>query len=869
MEAIHYMESLVSMPGVSRLTLIVFALVTLCASRCSPVSLAAELTDAYELFRTGKYEDCSQHCHEAIEAGEFSESWRILKIQAELADGQHVAARTTLDKALERFTSSVRLRWIGTTVCRMVGDETRAAKLLAEIDELVSRSAWQYSDPPSRVTLGRFYLSRGIDAKQVLEATFSYIKKNQPDYAEAFLAAGQLALDKHDYALAAEELQKALKLDATDPDIRFGLAQAYEPSDSEKAEEHLKAALARNPNHIDSLLFMVDSHIDAERYDDAREVLQQVFAINPVEPRAWAFRAALAHLEGDLRSELAARNIALAWWPRNPTVDYLIGRELAQKYRFREGSAYQRRSLAFDPQFQPARIQLSQDLLRLGEEDEGWQLADQVFTQDSYQIVAHNLTTLRDHLKGFRTLTTDGFIVRMDQREADIYGDQVLELLQRARKTLCEKYEVKLDRPVLVEVFPEQQDFAIRTFGLPGGAGFLGVCFGNVITANSPASQGENPSNWQSVLWHEFCHVVTLNKTRNVMPRWLSEGISVYEERQANSTWGQWLTPRYREMILGTELTPVSQLSGAFLNPKSPAHLQFAYYESSLVVEFLVERYGFETLRRVLTDLGAGMPVNESLGRYAGSIEALDSEFADYAKKFAERLGPDVDWSPAELDPKTDATEVAAWLKEHSTNYEALKQLVQLLIANEQWAAAKEPLERLVKLLPDDRSSDNAYSMLVVLYRRLGDTTKEKEALLQLTKIASDAIPAYLRLAELSASESQWPDAQRYADLAAAVNPLLPAVQRQLAKAAEQNGNDAVAIRALRATLALSPFDKVDAHYRLACLLQRAGDLPSAKRHVLMALEEAPRFRDGHRKLLEIAKSLETKPSAAAPEPTP
>ena len=47
-----------------------------------------------------------------------------------------------------------------------------------------------------------------------------------------------------------------------------------------------------------------------------------------------------------------------------------------------------------------------------------------------------------------------------------------------------------------------------------GGAGFLGVCFGSVITANSPASQSASPANWQSVLWHEFCHVVTLQKTK-------------------------------------------------------------------------------------------------------------------------------------------------------------------------------------------------------------------------------------------------------------------------------------------------------------------------------------------------------------------
>jgi tetratricopeptide (TPR) repeat protein len=389
------------------------------------------------------------------------------------------------------------------------------------------------------------------------------------------------------------------------------------------------------------------------------------------------------------------------------------------------------------------------------------------------------------------------------------------------------------------------------------GAGFLGVCFGNVITANSPASQGESPSNWQSVLWHEFCHVVTLNKTKNAMPRWLSEGISVYEERQANATWGQWLTPGNREMLLGDALTPVSQLSAAFLKPESGAHLQFAYYESSLVVEFLVERYGFETLLRVLTDLGAGMPINESLGRYAGSIENLDREFADYARTFAQQLGPEADWSEPELGERAGLTELADFLKSHPKNYAGLKAYAAALIEDKQWSQAKSVLEQLSKLVPDDRSSDSAYAMLAAVNRALGDVPGERAALREWARLSSDGVSANLRLAELAVAESDWRTAREYAEKLVAVNPLLPAVQRHMARAAEEIGDDAEAIRALQALLAISSFDQVDAHYRLACLFERTGDLATAKRHVLQSLEEAPRFRDGHRKLLELVTAME------------
>src|SRR5690606_20032281 len=115
-----------------------------------------------------------------------------------------------------------------------------------------------------------------------------------------------------------------------------------------------------------------------------------------------------------------------------------------------------------------------------------------------------------------------------------VYGRRVQSLLGRAKQTLCAKYGLDLKQKIVVEIFPDENDFAVRTFGMPAGSGYLGVCFGKVITANSPASQKEHPANWEAVLWHEFCHVVTLELTLNKMPRWLSEGISVYEEAQEN-----------------------------------------------------------------------------------------------------------------------------------------------------------------------------------------------------------------------------------------------------------------------------------------------------------------------------------------------
>jgi len=822
---------------------------------------AVDLLETTDLFRSGKYAECVDSAAKGIEENGYNENFRLLKIRAEMELGRYADALKSLDASLEKLPHSIQLRWVGRDVCLFNGQADRATKLEQEIADVVKQFPWRYSDFVNQLVVGRLLLRQGADAKKVLDDIYNEIKRRSPNYVEVHLANGELALDKHDYQLAGEAFQQAVKLDAKNPDAHYGVARSFAPSDTERTEAALKQALEHNPHHVESLLLIVDNHVDAERYDEADAVLAQVAVVNPHHPRALAYRAVLAHLRNQPENEKRHRAAALKHWPANPEVDYLIGRKLSQKYRFAEGEQYQRQALKSDPAYLPAKEQLAQDLLRLGREEEGLQLAEEVYDADGYNVLAHNLVTLQESLVKFRTLESDGFVVRMDAREADIYGARVLDLLKRAKRELCRKYDVELNQPVIVELFPRQQDFAIRTFGLPGGAGFLGVCFGTVITANSPAALGTNNASWEATLWHEFCHVVTLNKTNNKMPRWLSEGISVYEERQADPAWGQSMNPRYREMILGDDLTPVSQLSGAFLSPKSPLHLQFAYYESSLVVEYLVEKHGLETLQRVLVDLGIGMPINDSLARYAGSIDALDEDFAKFAREKANAMAPKADWSPPELPRRADAEMISQWLKDHPHNYQAMQRLAQQLIADKQWEAAQAPLEKMRELYPQDAGDGNPYSLLAQVFRELGENQKEQQVLEKLAELSADDVDTFSRLTELTAQAGDWNLTRKYALRSLAVNPLVPDPHRRAAEAAEHLDDPQLAVDSYRALLLLDPFDPAEAQFQLARALKRSGDLANAKKHALLALEETPRYRAAQKLLLEIVDDASQEPA--------
>ena len=598
---------------------------------------AAGLSDAERQLAAGKYEDALALARATLRTGEHL-GWRTLMMRALVATGQREEAALVAEVLVGRHPSRLRSLLLAHDAFRDRGDETRAAAVLQQLRIVVRTPGASIDDADELVAAGEAALLAGDEPKTVLATYFDEALKRDPRCKSAFVAGGSLALAKNDDRLAAGWFERGLAKLGADADLYAGLARAHYHGDREQMTAALDAALHLNARHSGALLLRAEHQIDAEDHAGADKTLAQVLQIDPRSPPAWAFRAVLAHLRHDPGAEAQARQRALSPWGKNPAVDVLIGRKLSQNYRFVEGAAYQRRALALQPGYLPATAQLAQDLLRLGktkDNNDGWGLAEQVHRRDGYDVAAYNLVTLRGHLDKFATRNHKGFLLRMDPHEARIYGDEVLGLLDEASGKLDGKYGFTRPTPVTVEIFPDQADFAVRTFGMPGGSGYLGVCFGALITMNSPAGTGAVPISWRSVLWHEYAHVVTLGLTGNRIPRWLSEGISVHEELARDANWGQRMTPRYRQMILDGELVPVGKLSSAFVAPKSPEHVMFAYYQSALAVEYLVQRHGLAALRAILADLARGVAINDALAARAAPLAMLEPGFAAFARQRA------------------------------------------------------------------------------------------------------------------------------------------------------------------------------------------------------------------------------------------
>src|SRR5439155_20808790 len=265
------------------------------------------------------------------------------------------------------------------------------------------------------------------------------------------------------------------------------------------------------------------------------------------------------------------------------------GEWVAHAYRFDEAVTLVRRGLELDPQNPQALSELGMHLLRTGDEPGARASLEASFKLFPRDKPTFNLLGMLDNLDKFVTVQDGDLIFRFSKDEAPVLQEYAIALAHQALQTFEARYEFKAQGPILIEVFPKHDDFAVRNVGLPGMIGALGACFGRVVTMDSPKARPPGSFQWEATLWHELAHVITIQMSNQRVPRWLTEGISVYEEKRARPEWGREADVDFAQRLNRGETLKLRDLNEAFTSPKS---ISLAYFQASLLVDHLVMTVG-------------------------------------------------------------------------------------------------------------------------------------------------------------------------------------------------------------------------------------------------------------------------------------
>ncbi|HUA01981.1 MAG TPA: tetratricopeptide repeat protein [Candidatus Aquilonibacter sp.] len=627
------------------------------------------------------------------------------------------------------------------------------------------------------------------------EGLFKEALDRDPKNVQAYLGLALVSDDGYDNN-AILWAAKALELDPKFVAAHELMAElALEDSDTDQAVAQADQALKLAPDALDAMAVHAAVEALADRSPDAW--FDKIKQVNPAYGEAYA---------------LVARNLVL-------------------HNRYEEAVADYRKAIDLDPQLWSARSELGINLMRLGQEDEPRRQLEMCYDNGYRNEATVNSLRLLDSYRNFVTFKDDTTILKLNKKEADLLHPYVEEILKRAMATYDKKYKMTLPGPVQVEVYPDHEDFAVRTMGMPG-LGALGVTFGEVVAMDSPSGRRPGDFNWASTLWHEMSHVYILTATNHRVARWFTEGLAVHEETQASPEWGDPITPDIIVALRDKKLLPVAQLDRGFIRPEYPAQVIVSYYQAGRICDYIQSRWGADKLLDMVHSYAQLKTTPDVIQQNLGMTPD------EFDKEFQAWLYNDVGKTVASFDQ---------WR-------EGLKSLAKAAEAHDYDEVLKDG-DAVVQMYPEYIYDANAYEFIAEADLAKGNKPAAAAVLTGYEKQGGRDPGTLKHLASLEQDLGDPKEAAATLDRLNWIYPMDEDLHRRLGQLWLAQSDYTGAIREYSAVVALHPLDTASAQYDLAQAYFDAGERGKAEDSVLLALEAAPDFRPAQKLLLQLQGS--------------
>lgn len=780
-----------------------------------------------------------------VELAPDSLDFAILRAEYLFYRGRVEESEALFRKVIEKDPNSYGARVGLGRLLRSLGRDDAADR---EFRAVANHASTEIVSDAERLTwLGHAYWQLGgfEDAAMV----FTEAIRDDRLYIPARLGLADLFREKYQTGDSLKEYRLALKVAPNNADLIYGIAMSYYLRERDfQAQNELRRALEINPNHVESLARLAQAQLEDRSFDRARETTQKALDINPEHRYALSLRAASAFVASETTTfeELEKRVLAI-----DPTYGrfYLtLADVLGGLYRFPDALPYAKKAIQIDPRLWEAYDLAGRFAFHVGQHDQAVKLLQSAQKGDNFKFPWRlNMLEVATLFGEFISKPSEHFQIFIHVDENEVMRVYLEELLEQAYDELTRRYRITPDSRTIVEVYPSQDDFAVRNVGTTGIDLILGICFGRVFTMNSPRAKPPGFFSWAQTAWHEYAHVLTIQATRARIPRWLTEGISVYEERRANPLWERRQEQELLDAYYNDKIFPLRELNSAFRTPR----IGFAYYQGSLLVEFIEGAWGFDSVLEILRLYGEDMTTENILLEVVQlTPEAFDKRFLAFIKNKIDRFRIQPRWDrdrlyefadEAELDPDNAELQAKlAWAYYYSgADVDCEAALGRALEADEQNPLANllrgtlhydkgrlDRAERYLKRALDGGAEDAVSRLrLAQIYENQG---KIDEAVREY-KRSKRGFPyyvgpgnAYARLEAIYRSREQEDDA--YMELAAYAQLVNTDIEsrKKLAAYYREKGDTARCRTMLEELLWIDPFELVT-HVSLADIYKEEG----------------------------------------------
>jgi len=527
--------------------------------------------------------------------------------------------------------------------------------------------------------------------QEMLQTAYGIVDRT---YWPARIVAGDLLRERfnnseHDGSVS--DYEAALRINKNLPEAFVGLGEvALTNWGFEEIESRAEQALAVNPNFAPAIHLLGRKLILERRYVQAIETVERALAVNPRDITALAINAGASACLFDQATVDATLARIAEINPRCAEAYHILGDSVGGIRQYEASERAYLRAIEFEPTDANARTELGMMYMQWGIEDKARDALDAAWVLDPYNERTKFTLELLEQLDKFARFDTEHFIVAYDAARDPGLGEYVAGYLEDIYDEVTGDYDTELPEKTIIELFPTHRAFGVRITGKPW-IHTVGACTGRVIAMETPRESIDlmGPYNLAHVLKHEFTHTVTLAATKNRIPHWFTEGLAVYQEdTPRNFDWAQLLADAGRQ----DQLFTLASIDWGFMRPKRPTDRPMAYAQSEWMVEYIVARWSYDVIGRMLTRYRNGEKQPEVIQAELGiSIETFDRDFRAWAKEQIRSWGFD-------LEPPEDVDDVKAKLADDDQNPALLGRLAKALMDAKDFEQAYEVARRALNL---------------------------------------------------------------------------------------------------------------------------------------------------------------------------
>jgi cellulose synthase operon protein C len=534
--------------------------------------------------------------------------------------------------------------------------------LWADGQRTAAQAAWQaHADaalPSEAVALawrGRSLVRLG--GRQNLEAASQVLVaalQQAPDLAIARIAYGQAKFaaygEASGFPSGEKDLNKVLAEHGDDEEALlalYAIRSANAVLDAGKTERLLDRVLDRNERCVEALVHRGSNVLDDRRYQDAARVLDTALAVDPNDRIALCHRAAAAWLLHDQAGYAKFRARALAGDTPWHECDRILAEHLVALYRFADALPFFDAAENADPEDLATLHGKAKALVYSGRGAAAKEVLvrAKALANGINDPWRNNALAIQDLLDTeYTVVENERFVVQMHRDDVEVLQSYLLPLQLEAAEVLGAKYSWQPSERPRIEVLHTWDDFSVRTVGFRGFTA-LGACFGGLTTLVSPndGDLRQQDFMWEATAWHEYVHVLTLGVSNHRVPRWLTEGFSVYEEKVRDPAWERGMDRELFDAFANSDIPPVHLLNRLFRGPR----ILFGYYQGGLIVELIARDFGFAKalalLRAFGEDLDTEAAFQQALGLSSRDFDARFLEFVQRERLRGMRLVPRLD----------------------------------------------------------------------------------------------------------------------------------------------------------------------------------------------------------------------------------